>query len=192
MNALTSALTLIIQVIFDAYIILLLLRLLLQKLRASWHNPISQFLVTLTEKPLKSLRKIAPGYKGFDLSILLFAAILQYIEVTLLFLLQMHSMPHILGTLLITIGEMASKLVYIYIYAIIINAIMSWAPSLQQHPASNIVTLIISPLLSRARQIIPVISGIDLSPLPVLLGLMLINILLIGPLLAAGSQLAVS
>ena len=189
MSPLISAGTLIIHLAFDTYIVILLLRLMLQKLGANWHNPLSQFIIQLTEKPLKPFRKIMPGVAGFDLSILLFALILQFIEIILLWVLQFGPIPNVMGTVVITISEILSKFVYIYIYAIIINAITSWVPQMQTHPLSHIVYLIVNPVLSQIQRVIPLIAGIDISPIFALLGLTLINMLAVQPLLAFGTKI---
>ncbi len=189
MNPLISSGTLIIHVLFDTYIVVLLLRLLLQKLRASWHNPLSQFVIKLTEKPLKPLRKIIPGFQGIDYSILFFALVLQFIEIMLLWYFQfgMHANPA--GMLIVAIGEILTKFIYIYIYSIIINAIASWVPQMQTHPLAHIVFLITDPALSRARRFIPPLGGIDISPMAVLLILTLINMLIVMPILAVGTKI---
>lgn len=189
MSPLVSAGSLIIHLAFDAYTVILLLRFMLQKLRASWHNPLSQFIIQLTEKPLKPFRKIMPGVRGFDLSILLFALILQMIEVILLWTLQFGPIPNLIGTFVISIAELFSKVIYIYIYAIIINALSSWFPQMQTHPISHIVYLIVNPILSRIQRFIPLIAGIDISPIFGLLALTLINMLIAQPLLAVGTKI---
>jgi YggT family protein len=94
MSPVISAASLLIHILFDSYIVILLLRLMLQKLGANWYNPISQFIIQLTEKPLKPLRKFIPGVAGFDLSILLLAFVLQYIEIVLLWVLQFGPVPN--------------------------------------------------------------------------------------------------
>lgn len=189
MSPLTAAGTLLIHVIFDTYLIILLLRLLLQKLGASWHNPISQFIIQLTEIPLRPLKKIIPRFHGFDLSILLLALVLQFIAINLLWILQLGSLPNALGSLIISIGELLSKGIYIYMYAIIINAVASWVPQLQSHPVAHIVYVITEPLLSQFRRWIPLIAGIDISSIFALLLLTLINMLVVGSLLTIGTQL---
>jgi YggT family protein len=186
---LIAAGTLIIHLVFDAYIVILLLRLLLQKLGASWRNPLSQFIIQLTEKPLKPFRKIAPGVARFDLSILLLAIILQFIEVALLWALQFGPIPNLLGTLVITISEIFSKFVYIYIYAIIINALASWFPQTQTHPIAHIVYIITEPVLAQIRRFIPLIAGIDISPMLAIVIFTLINMLIVVPLSAFGTQM---
>lgn len=189
MNPFVAASTLIIHLAFDAYIVILLVRLLLQKLSANWRNPLSQFIIQLTEKPLKPLRKMVPGVAGFDLSIIVLALILQLIEVVLLWVLQFGPIPNLLGALVIAVSEIISKFVYIYIYAIIINALSSWFPQMQTHPISHIVYLIVDPILARIRRFIPLIAGIDLSPMVAILIFTLMNMLLVMPLLAFGTQI---
>lgn len=189
MNPLISAGTLIIHVLFDTYIIVLLIRLLLQKLGARWHNPLSQFVIKLTEKPLSPLRKIIPGFQGFDLSILFFALILQLIEIVLLWHLQFGITPNAQGTLIIAFGEILSQFIYIYIYSIIINAVASWIPQIQTHPLSHIVFVITDPVLSLTRRFIPPLGGIDISPMFALLIFVLINTLIVAPILAIGTRI---
>ena len=189
MNPLIASGTLIIHVLFDAYIVILLLRFMLQKLGASWYNPLSQFVIKVTEKPLKLMRKIVPGFKGFDFAILIFAFLLQAVEVILLWHLQFGGTTNVAGTLVVTFGELLSKFLYIYIYSVIINAIVSWIPSMQTHPLSHIVFLITDPVLSLARRFIPLIAGIDISPIAVLLIFSLINMLIVAPILMIGTRI---
>ena len=190
MNPLVTAASLIINIALGGYIVILLLRLILQKLRANWHNPISQFVIKLTEKPLKPLRKIIPGIKGYDFSILSLALIFQFIEITLLFILRTHTLPGVIGMIILGLVQLISTIIYIYIYVIIINAIASWVPTLQTSPLAHIVYLIAHPILSRIQRIIPPIAGIDISPIIVLIGFYLINILVAMPIIALGINLA--
>jgi len=161
----------------------------LQKWRADWFNPISQFIVRCTEKPLKPFQKIVPGFRGFDLSIVLLALLLQLAEVLLLWWINTGSFPRVLGVLMMTIGELASNFIYIYIYAIVIDAIFSWFPALQAHALAHITRLIANPVLMLVRRWIPFVAGIDISPILALLFFTIINLLLVQPLVHFGMQL---
>lgn len=55
MVSLKYALIFIINFVFDTYIFILLLRLLLQKMGANWHNPVSQLVIKVTEPVVKPL-----------------------------------------------------------------------------------------------------------------------------------------
>lgn len=150
----------------------------------------SQFVIKLTEPVVKPLRRIFPGLKGFDLAIVVAMLVLETIEVILLLWLKITVFPGVLGSIVIAIGELGNKAVNIYFFAIIIGVIMSWVPSLQHNPAAGIVNTITRPLLSLARRFIPLIAGIDLSPIPVLIILKLLTILLFNPIITQGYKLA--
>ena len=58
----------LIETLFDLYIIVLMLRFLLQQVRADFYNPISQFIVKATSPVLNPARKFIPGIGGIDLA----------------------------------------------------------------------------------------------------------------------------
>lgn len=181
-DALLSFFLQTIRFAIGAYVVILLLRFLMQKLGASWNNQFSQFVIKITEKPLIPFRKIIPGVKGFDLSILVFAFLLQFVGTGIIWLIALGAVPHFFGVLLLTLSSILSKFIHIYIYAIFINVIASWIVPLQMSPLMHLVSLLVDPLLSFVRRYIPLIAGIDLSPIPALLGLTFLNLLINTPL----------
>ena len=58
----------LVQTIFGFYVLAVMLRFLLQWVRADFYNPLVQFLVRITNPPLLPLRRIVPGYRGLDLA----------------------------------------------------------------------------------------------------------------------------
>lgn len=191
MQALYTALSFLINLFFDLYILVLLLRLLFQKFGAHWFNPISQFVIRLTEPVLKPMRRFLPGFKGFDLAIIFLALALEMIEVWLLGLLQFRMWLHPLGVLIISIGNLCIKVVNIYIYAIIIGAIISWLPLLQNNPLAEIIRLLTNPILNPLRRRISPKSGFDFTPLIAIVILFLMNILIFNQIVSLGTRLAV-
>ena len=83
----TDAGALIVQVVFSLYILGVLLRFLFQLSRADFYNPISQFLVALTNPFLRPLRRVIPGLYGVDIASLVLLIVLQSLEVFLISLL---------------------------------------------------------------------------------------------------------
>ena len=81
---LVSPLTLIINTLFDLYILLVLLRFLLQMLRADFYNPVSQFIVRLTTPPLRILRRFIPSVSGQDTASIVLCLVLIYAKFLLL------------------------------------------------------------------------------------------------------------
>ena len=66
---LTNPLVFLVQVLFGAYILVVMLRFLLQLVRADFYNPVSQFVVKVTTPVLTPLRRVIPGVGGLDLHI---------------------------------------------------------------------------------------------------------------------------
>ena len=87
----------LIQFIFGLYILAILLRFMLQLVRADFYNPISQFLVSLTNPPLRPLRRLIPGLWGIDLASLLLLLVLSAIQWLLIYLLTTGTYPGPLG-----------------------------------------------------------------------------------------------
>lgn len=173
-NFLVNAGSYLISTIIDLYIIIVLLRFLLQIVRADFYNPLSQFIVSATDPVLKPLRKVIPGLLGFDIASLSLAYILQVIENSLLFALK-GMMVNPLFLLWHSIGSLITLLLYLYLFAILIQVVVSWLNPGNYNPATAIIHSISQPIIRPVRQFIPLYGGIDLSPVIVIL---LLNILI--------------
>ena len=89
-NAYTSNAALyLIDVVFSIYMMLVLLRLLLQVVRADFHNPLSQFIVKATNPPLVLLRRVIPSFSGLDLAAVVLLIALQAAELSLILIIAM-------------------------------------------------------------------------------------------------------
>jgi len=178
----------LIDTVLGIYILLVLLRFLLQITQADFYNPISQFIVRTTNPPLVRLRRFIPGLWGIDLSALLLVLSMEAIRISLTAMLLGHS-PRFAGVVLLSIGELAKLAVYIAIFSIFVRALLSWFSSGLQHPMTRLLSSFTEPLLRPARRMIPATGGIDLSPLIVFIATMLVLKLLVQPLLDFGRGL---
>lgn len=172
-----TAVVFLIQTLFGFYILAVMLRFLLQCVRADFYNPLVQFLVRITNPPLLPLRRIVPGYRGLDLAAVVLAFLLQFIEVVLLNALSIQS-AGIGGLLLVTVLELVKLLINIYLWGVIIQAVLSWFNPDPYHPAARVLTQLTAPLLRPAQRLLPPISGVDLSPMLVVITLIFISLLL--------------
>ena len=77
MSGLIEALIYIIQTLGSLYLLIVLLRFILQLVRADFYNPLSQFIVKATQPLVKPLRRIIPGFAGLDLASLVLAILVQ-------------------------------------------------------------------------------------------------------------------
>jgi len=178
---LTNPLAFLVQIIFGAYALIVLLRFLLQLTRADFHNPVSQLVVRLTTPVLRPLRRFIPGIGGIDLSSLILAWLVKAVELLLVLLIQGAGLQ-LLPALLAAIPELVSTTINIFLFAIFIQAILSWVGTGSYNPAASLLHSLTEPLLRPARRLIPPIGGLDLSPMLTIVGLMLLKMLLLPPL----------
>ncbi len=180
----------LVNTVFGLYILIVALRFLLQCVRADFYNPISQFLVTFTNPPLRFLRRFIPGFAGIDWPSLLLMLALQSLELVITGLLGPGQIPALPGLLVLSIATLLKLFIYIFFFAIFIRIIISWVNPGAYNPVTVILHRLTDPLLRPARRLIPPISGLDLSPMVVIVALQLMIILFIKPLTDLGYSLS--
>ncbi len=177
----SDALVFLIQILFGAYILAVMLRFLLQLVRADFYNPVSQFIVKITTPVLRPIRRIIPGLGGIDFASLLLMWLLQGIE--LLLIIWIAALPVTpLMAFGLAIPELLDLAINVFLFAILIQVILSWVNPGGYNPAIGLLHAITDPLLRPARRLIPPMGGLDLSPMVVMVGLVLLKMLLVRPL----------
>ena len=184
MTALTDIFVYLVYVFFGLYLMVMLLRFLLQLTRADFYNPISQTLVKLTNPLVIPLRRIVPGYGGIDLASLLLALILQMLMIALLVALQTGAPLPFLPLMMASLIGLAAYLVKIYFFAILAMIILSWIAQGGNNPALRLLFQLTEPVMAPFRKVLPPMGGLDLSPIFVFI---LINIIQIALGHLAGS-----
>lgn len=176
-----DAATLLIETLFGLYIVIVLLRFLLQLARADFYNPISQFIVKATQPPLKPLRRLIPGFAGLDLAALFLMLVLQSIELWLIFAVR-DIAPGFAVIAILSVAELLQLCIYVFLFSIIVQVVLSWLNPDTYNPVTTLLYRLNEPLLRPARRLLPPFSGIDLSPLVVIIVLQLASILLVRPI----------
>ena len=173
-NFLINAGSYLISTIIGLYIIIVLLRFLLQLVKADFYNPVSQFIVKATSPVLIPMRRFIPGLFGLDIASLLLAYGLQCLENFLLFTLRdIPLSPFFI--LWHSIGSLLTLFLYIYFFAILVQVIISWVSPGTYNPATALIHQITEPVMRPARRLLPPVSGFDLSPIVVFI---VLNILI--------------
>ena len=188
---LIQAVVFLIEVLFGLYVLAVMLRFLLASVRADFHNPLSQFIVKVTNPPLKILRRFIPSYMAIDWAAIVLLIIVQGLEIVLTALVVAGGIPAPLGLLVLTIAELLKTLIYLYIFIIIIQVAISWINPGAYNPLTVIMYQLTEPVMKPARRMIPPSGGFDWSPLIVLIALNLMIILLVGPLVDIGRRLSI-
>jgi len=182
-----NALSFTIEVVVGLYLIAVILRFLFQLFRVDFRNPVSQVIVTLTNPPLKLLRRFIPGIYGIDLpSIVLMIVVGATKTGLLLFVSGINS--NFPGVLVLSIGEILNTITWSLIIAILASAILSWVAPRSHNPVAVIANQLSEPILRPFRRILPSFSGIDLSPILALLALNLVLRLVVHPVTDAGRR----
>lgn len=168
----------LIQTLLSLLLLAVLLRFLLQLVRADFYNPISQFLAKVTNPIILPLRRIIPSYANLDLSSLLIALLLQVAGIVTILFLNGIGTPGI-GQLLIwsALGVIA-LLVNIYFFALLAMIILSWVAPRSKNPAIYLLYQITEPIMAPLRKIIPSMGGLDFSPILVFILINVIQIVL--------------
>ena len=179
----TNPLIFLIQVAFELYILLVVLRFLLQLLKADFYNPLSQFTIKLTAPVLNPLRRLIPGIAGLDVASLILAWVLKTVELLVVFLHTNGSFQP-LAAMLWAIPELLELFVNIFLFAIVIQVILSWVGTSGYNPASSVLDSLTEPVLAPLRRWIKPVSGFDLSPMAAVIGLIVLKMLLLPPVQA--------
>jgi YggT family protein len=180
-----DALAFLIQTLGNLLAIAFLLRFVMQALRVPFSNPFAQFIVAITRFAVRPLRQILPGWGGMDwASLLLSWFVIFIVTVTLRWLdgfpfalAGAGVWPGLAGIALIGLLKLA---LYVLMGLVLIRAILSWINPYS--PLSPIVYPLTEPILRPLRQVIPLIGGVDLSPLALILLAQLFIMLLDGML----------
>jgi len=174
----TNPLEFLINTLFGLYIVAIMLRFLLAVVRADFYNPVSQFLVKVTNPPLIVLRRIIPSTGKIDTSALVLMLILQLLSFVLISLLRgspLAAWP----LLVLSLRELAELALNVFLFSIFIQIIISWVNPGTHNPVVSLLYSITEPVLRPCRRIIPPISGMDLSPLAALIAIQLAKFLIL-------------
>lgn len=175
MQALQNVSLFLVEVLFSFYIVAILLRFLLAWARANFYNPLSQFLVRITNPVLVPMRRLIPAIGKIDTAAIVLALGLTIIKVFLLMGLAGQNYD-IMSVVIYAISSLLRTIIWIYIFALIVQAIMSWTGNSYGNPMADLLNSLTTPLLRPIRNVIPDIGMIDLSPM---IAILLLNIVLI-------------
>ena len=178
---LTDPAIFLVKVLFGLYATLVVLRFLLQLTRADFYNPISQFIVKATKPLLNPLRRLIPGVSGIDIASLVLAWIVLALEQMAIFGLNGFGFQPT-GAVLLAVPELITLVINIFLFAILIQVIISWINPGSYNPAIGLIHSLTEPLLSPVRRRMPDMGGLDLSPMVVMIGLVVLEMLLIPPI----------
>lgn len=180
-----NAFSFILDTILGLFTLTVLLRFYLQLTGAPFKNPLSQSVVAVTNFAVIPLRRFIPGWGGLDLSTLVLAFLSEFLLQTGLrwlgdfpFLVAVHFVWIALAG--IAVMELVKLSIYIFLYATIAQALMSWISP--YNAMSTVLDALTRPVLSPVRKILPTTSGFDFSPIIVFIVAQLLLMLFVTPI----------
>jgi YggT family protein len=177
-----TALAFLIDVFFGLFTYALLLRLVMQVMRAPFRNPLGQAVMALTDWIVKPLRRLLPGVRGIDWGCVVAAFLFQFCWLLALYFAFGRGFalfgPGLAFLAAATLIALVKALLWLTIIVVFAQAILSWvAPD---GPLAGVLNALTFPLLRPVRRLVPPIGGtLDLSPLIVIVLAQLILITIV-------------
>ncbi|WP_430460539.1 YggT family protein [Thalassolituus sp. LLYu03] len=181
MSPLSQVGLLLINTVGSLILFIVMLRFLLQLVRADFYNPISQFVVKFTNPLLVPLRRVIPGLGGLDISSLVLAYAVQLLTMAAIILVAGYGVPWANLFIWAMVGIL-SLLLNIYFWGLIVIVIASWIAPNSYNPALILVNQILEPVIRPIRSKMPDLGGLDLSPIVVFLLIQIAEIMVLRPL----------
>ena len=154
----------IIKTLAQLYLLILLLRLLMPWVGASFHNPIAQAILKLTSPLVVPVRRILPPIGRLDTATFVVAFGVQYLTILSIAVI-LRWTPGIVPIAVTSLVNLIVLSLNLFVFAIIIRVVLSWIGQGSYNPAVAIIHSLTDPLLRPFRRWIPSLGGIDLSPI---------------------------
>jgi YggT family protein len=178
MSAFNDISYLLLNTLISLTLLVFMLRLILQLVRADFYNPISQAIVKLSNPLVLPLRRLLPPLGRIDSASLLLAFAVQAIGITLLCKILLGVFPNPAQILLWSVIGLCAMVLKLYFFAIIGSIILSWVAQGSYNPGAQLLYQITEPVMAPFRKLIPPLGGLDLSPILVFLSINVLEVLL--------------
>lgn len=185
MSPLSNAAMLLANTFGSFVLLIVLLRFLLQLVRADFYNPISQFIVKATNPILAPLRRLIPSIGSLDIASLLLLYVAEVLLIAAIFWISGSQFIPWTSLLIWAPIAIFSLILNLYFWGLIITVIASWIAPNSYNPALILVNQLLEPVMRPIRKILPNMGGLDFSPIAVFLIIQLTEILVLNPLAGA-------
>lgn len=178
-----NAFMFLLNTVFDLYLFVITLRIILVWVKANYFLPTTQFIVKLSDFIVKPLRRFIPNVGRVELASVVLLLTLEIIKFIFICMLS-FGFPTVLGLLVLAFGDAIKMFLETFFYAILIQAIISFVQP--NSPLYFIIRQITSPIMQPLQRIIPPVGGFDITPIPALILLQLLIIIVAKPLMQMG------
>ena len=165
MTTINSVSSYLIQALGSFFFTLVILRFLLQLVKADFYNPIPLFIVNATRLASSPIRALLPSFKSFDIASLVLAILVQWIIIQLTYTINNLGIVNVFMAISWGFVGILSMILNIYMYGLLATIVISWIAPNSQHPAITLINQVIHPAMEPFRRLIPPLGMIDLSPM---------------------------
>ena len=173
-----DALTFVLDSVLSLAVFAFLLRFLLPVVRADFRNPLSQAVLSLTNWLVLPLRRILPPMGRVDTASLVALVAMQMLATFLLFRLRAGALIPFVPLVIAGLTSLAISTIRLFQVLIFVYALLSFIAPGTYSPVVGLLSSLCEPLLRPLRRVLPVIGGLDFSPLVALIGLQALLILI--------------
>jgi YggT family protein len=183
MTPFANAGLLVVDTLFALVLFVVVLRVLLQFVRANFYNPICQAVFKLTNPLLMPWQRVLPVWRGLNLAGVLLALLVATLwAVAMAWVLDRE--VGVAGLVLLGVARLLGFVLSMFFWIALARVILSWFSPDARNPAIPLLYAIADLVLRPFARVIPAIGGIDISPIFALLALRLAQVLLVDPLIA--------
>ncbi len=169
------------------YMLLVIARVLLSWVNPDPYNPVVRFLHQVTDPVLYYIRRTIPMPRStLDFSPIILLILITFVDNFIMKSasdLAMNLPVALFGNLLYALVHALRDILRIYMIILIVRAVISWV---NPDPYNFIVRFlydVTDPVLYRVRRILPVMGGLDFSPIIVIIAILLLDRFLLTVLL---------
>ncbi len=170
-----NAMLMLVNILFELYLWVLLLRVLLQYVKADFFNPFSQFVWSVTQPLAAPLARVIPRWRNIDLAGALLCLLFAWLYVITIYGLFFPRSVDALTAAGYGLLKLITHTLSLYTLSIFVQALLSWFGPGVNNPAASVLWSLNEPLLRPVRRLIPPVGGLDLTPLFVIIGLQVLN-----------------
>lgn len=192
-NPALNAIGFILGILFNLYATVVAVRFVMQVVHADYYNPLAQAVVKITDPLLVPMRRLIPSIKRYDTASLVLVFAILLLKIMVFKVMSLGGVPAlgqvanvsnlpIVKMILLSLLDVVHLFFNVFIYALIIQAILSWIPGAGGNPVQSLVSSISEPVLRPLRNLIPPLGGIDLTVFFTIIGLFALRIFLLGTL----------
>ena len=174
----SAAFAFIIETLLALALFVVMARLLLQWTRADFRNPLCQAVVRITNPLVLPLRRVLPPIGKIDTASVVAVLLVATVDVACIFALHSTGIPPPLVWIHMVLIEVARTLLWTYLYAIFLYALLSLIAPGGYSPLQALLTTVCEPVLRPIRRLIPAVAGLDLSPMWAIIAIYAILILI--------------